>query len=695
MKNEKPSYSPIDMMNFLYNPGDVFELCAMKTQYKNGKKGKPDIYSGYFKDFYRAAEAANQIDKQISPTGIYVTLNPCPEDLLSKADHQLIRCYNRTSDDQIKILQNIFIDIDPIRDSGTSATDGEQQSAIEKAELIREHVITNGWPEPLYACSGNGSHLIFRTHLHNTSENVDLIKAFLEVMKTTYSDDAVEIDTSVKNPSRLVRLYSTKTRKGEKSEMHRPHRRSYIISSPEKPVLVTKNQLMAVVTNDKQKPKAQPDKRTANRIIPDERRVLDVKAYLNFYGKQIHSTKTTGNAEILCLQECVFNPDHGPNEASIIVEDGVKLRYQCFHNSCNGRTWEQARKAISGDDKLTNFISGAINKRFTSFGSMMSGKDILDHSFPKNEMLIDNIVGERESTLICGEAGVGKSNLSLQLGLSLGSPLVNTFLGMKTQPEESTLFIQSENSAEAIQNRMRIMCNGNLALGQGCNNIYFPVTDQSSIMVTRSYLNEPGFQSFLINSIQETGAKLIIIDPLISFHNGDENDNSSMRKALDDLSNIQDKTDTSVILIHHVGKGYSDGSASYSGRGASAIGDWSCNNFLLKSKRNTNSIEVICQKARNIAKPDPFLITMGQDLSFQRVDLNNSNSNFSQHLVTDSLQQLGGQVSKQADLIKKMMAISNKSKSVVLKHINHAVQADIIEEVPNPLNAKVKGYKLP
>jgi len=326
---------------------------------------------------------------------------------------------------------------------------------------------------------------------------------------------------------------------------------------------------------------------------------------------------------------------------------------------------------------------------------MMSGKDILDHSFPKNEMLIENIIGERESTLICGEAGVGKSNLSLQLGLSLGSPLMNLFLGMKTKPEESTLFIQSENSAEAIQNRMRIMCNGNMALGQGCNNIYFPITDQSSIMVTRSYLNDPGFQSFLINSIKETGAKLIIIDPLISFHNGDENDNSSMRKALDDLSSIQDKTDTSVIVIHHVGKGYSDGSASYSGRGASAIGDWSCNNFLLKSKRNTNNIEVICQKARNIAKPDPFLITMGQDLSFQRADLNNSNSNFSQQLVTEALHQLGGQVSKQADLINKMMDISNKSKSAVLKHINHAVQADIIEEVSNPLNAKVKGYKLP
>jgi len=422
---------------------------------------------------------------------------------------------------------------------------------------------------------------------------------------------------------------------------------------------------------------------------------LDVKAYLNSYGKKIHGIKTKGNSEIICLQECVFNPDHSPNEASIIVEDGVKLRYQCFHNSCTGRTWEQARKAISGDDKLTNFISGAINKRFTSFGSMMSGKDILDHSFPKNEMLIENIIGERESTLICGEAGVGKSNLSLQLGLSLGSPLMNLFLGMKTKPEESTLFIQSENSAEAIQNRMRIMCNGNMALGQGCNNIYFPITDQSSIMVTRSYLNDPGFQSFLINSIKETGAKLIIIDPLISFHNGDENDNSSMRKALDDLSSIQDKTDTSVIVIHHVGKGYSDGSASYSGRGASAIGDWSCNNFLLKSKRNTNNIEVICQKARNIAKPDPFLITMGQDLSFQRADLNNSNSNFSQQLVTEALHQLGGQVSKQADLINKMMDISNKSKSAVLKHINHAVQADIIEEVSNPLNAKVKGYKLP
>ncbi len=75
--------------------------------------------------------------------------------------------------------------------------------------------------------------------------------------------------------------------------------------------------------------------------------------------------------------------------------------------------------------------------------------------------------------------------------------------------------------------------------------------------------------------------------------------------------------------------------------------------------------------------------------------MNNSNDNIIQQIVTEALHQLGGQVSKQADLINKMMDISNKSKSVILKQINHAVQANIIEEVSNPHNAKVKGYKFP
>ena len=58
-----------------------------------------------------------------------------------------------------------------------------------------------------------------------------LILDFLKALDRKYSTCAVNIDTTVGNPARLVKIYGTMTRKGD-STKDRPHRMAKILSLP-------------------------------------------------------------------------------------------------------------------------------------------------------------------------------------------------------------------------------------------------------------------------------------------------------------------------------------------------------------------------------------------------------------------------------------------------------------------------------
>ncbi|HAJ27924.1 MAG TPA: hypothetical protein DCG53_11905, partial [Syntrophus sp. (in: bacteria)] len=84
---------------------------------------------------------------------------------------------------------------------------------------------------------------------------------------------------------------------------------------------------------------------------------LDMEKYLNHFGIAF-DVKDDGNKTLYRLEKCLFNPDHGPNEASIVVPRTGAFTYQCFHASCKRHTWKEAKQLISGDRKLSQFCQG-------------------------------------------------------------------------------------------------------------------------------------------------------------------------------------------------------------------------------------------------------------------------------------------------------------------------------------------------
>lgn len=215
-------------LDFLFNDGDVFEVCLLGIKQSKhplwGNEfagGKP--VSGYFDDKDMAVEIIQKAEEQVKPVGIYITVNPCKKDLLARACNRLIPTRVRTSDNDIERIENFFIDLDPKRATGISASDTELSYALDVALKVQQDL--EGFGRMLFALSGNGYHLTFKAAGATTAD----IKDFLENVAGKFGTGAVDIDTTVFNPSRLIKAYGTTARKGEDSPtLGRPHRVSKI-----------------------------------------------------------------------------------------------------------------------------------------------------------------------------------------------------------------------------------------------------------------------------------------------------------------------------------------------------------------------------------------------------------------------------------------------------------------------------------
>jgi len=122
---------------------------------------------------------------------IYVGFN----ERLSKGD----------KDDDVPYITKIGHDIDA---HGSNPEDFVKAQEI--ALKIGEDCIKRGYEKPLIFCSGRGFWVIHDVPpIINNFQNVKKIKAFAEILKKKYEIEGVELDSTVYNPSRIVRVPGT------------------------------------------------------------------------------------------------------------------------------------------------------------------------------------------------------------------------------------------------------------------------------------------------------------------------------------------------------------------------------------------------------------------------------------------------------------------------------------------------------
>jgi hypothetical protein len=162
---------------------------------------------------------------------------------------------------------------------------------------------------------------------------------------------------------------------------------------------------------------------------------------------------------------------------------------------------------------------------------------------------------------IGGEPKVGKSLLVANLALSLAAGSNRT--GFSIATPRRVLICQFELPLPQFVSRLALMRRG---LGADA--------DHHLLVDTRAaghLLSAPqGLQHFL-SAAREAAAEVIILDPLYSTHDQDENDTRAMAALCQALLRLRDASRAALIVVHHVRKSINRHEIGSAFRGSSAL----------------------------------------------------------------------------------------------------------------------------
>lgn len=161
-------------------------------------------------------------------SGAYMLVNGplVPEIFARYRLNSVEAAYNgRATDANITQLRALYLDIDPLRIKGISATNDEKAAARCVAERVQSYLCATLPPESIgFGDSGNGFYLLVALEpVAPTRETTDGISGLLAALDSRFGTDRVKLDCSVSNAARLMPCPGTMKCKGF-STPERPHR---------------------------------------------------------------------------------------------------------------------------------------------------------------------------------------------------------------------------------------------------------------------------------------------------------------------------------------------------------------------------------------------------------------------------------------------------------------------------------------
>jgi len=304
--------------------------------------------SGYFNNY-------EFLEKQLSNYNgrynIFFTMNSINPDIACRSlNHFTPYSKNTTTDSEITYRNYILVDVDPKRPSGISSTDSEKQFALDKAEIIKEDLKEYDI-QSISADSGNGAHLLIPVFLENTEENTKFVKDFLTVIHKKYSDENVDIDLTVSNPARIIKLYGTTAVKGDYTN-ERPHRQSMILEDIDNFDITTTDRKYIEkyiqdndVSDDPLKSSSKEPKVSQSKNFE-----FNLLSWLDSHEIHVTKKKEIDNGTLYEISPCPWNNGHDKdNGAFIIQNDDGRIVAKCHHEKCIHENWDTLWKKYEGD----------------------------------------------------------------------------------------------------------------------------------------------------------------------------------------------------------------------------------------------------------------------------------------------------------------------------------------------------------
>lgn len=461
----------------LQKPGSVFEVRVV-----GASAGRKDIFSGYFRDADTVLTELDKID--IRGKNIYITLGEVKEECFARSQSEHFeRNPSTTADNEIESYRWLFVDLDPVRPTGISASDEE----VQKAKLLSFEVLAYlqdlGFAEPVRGMSGNGYHLLYRIDIRNDPEGRRLIERCLKVLSSVFDTDAVKIDTTNSNPSRICKLYGTLAQKGTSTEK-RPHRMSGFISIPED-IKVNGRAVLEQLAGELPE-QAEPQQRRQGTGAAYKQQEFDLPDFLSRAGLTYTET-ASDRSKIFRLDHCPFDSSHTNGDAKIFWYPDGAIAFKCHHNSCRRYKWQDVRLKYEPDaydqDPEDQRIDEGYQKhkkqkaeqpepeepvekpkKKKPFRKLKTADGLLQKELPDLKVFVG--VGEELPLLVEGtcilsaKPKLGKSWFALALCMAVAKG--EDFLGYKTQ-QASTLYLDLETDEVLEQKRLRRFLKGDPA----------------------------------------------------------------------------------------------------------------------------------------------------------------------------------------------------------------------------------------
>lgn len=190
---------------------------------------------------------------------------------------------------------------------------------------------------------------------------------------------------------------------------------------------------------------------------------------------------------------------------------------------------------------------------------------------PAREWVMHRLLLRNEAAVLAGPGGVGKSGFSL--ALAAHGAAGRSFAGFTVTRPFKTIVYNLEDSRHEMEARLYAAC---------------AVYDLDPREIEKHVLLWPGRElrfrlmnrdhTFAMADIQELarltkreGFDAMVLDPLVSLHHEEENDNTAMGEVMDALNGLARLANIAVLALHHTPKSVRQAGSSDAIRGAGNI----------------------------------------------------------------------------------------------------------------------------
>lgn len=200
----------------------------------------------------------------------------------------------------------------------------------------------------------------------------------------------------------------------------------------------------------------------------------------------------------------------------------------------------------------------------------------LEERPPERRWLVEGLWSAKAVGIAGGEPKCCKSFLALDVAVSVasGAPCLGRF---PVAEQGRALVFAAEDALHVVRDRLVGIC--------AARGVAFDARLDVQVITAESLrIDLPEDRLRLHDTVEALRPKVLVLDPFVRLHRGDENAAGEVAPMLAYLRELQRRFDTAVLVVHHARKGAAHARAGQALRGSSEFHAWGDSNIYLRRR---------------------------------------------------------------------------------------------------------------